>query len=87
MGQRSIGEGLSFPAVDLFVHAWDIAFPLAIAIEIPGDAIDFAHGVLDPIPTEQLRSVTVFGSTVTVPADATESDRFLAWTGRNPLPA
>ncbi len=85
IGQRSIGEGLSFPAVDLFVHAWDIAAPLGIAIEIPDTAIEFAHGVLDPVPTEQLRSARVFGSAVTAPGDATESDRFLAWTGRNPF--
>ncbi len=53
-------------------------------VEIPGDAIEFAHHALDQIPTEQMRSSRVFTAQVELPADATASQRFLAWTGRNP---
>lgn len=55
-GPRSIGDGLGFPAVDCFVHAWDMASPLNIPVEIPDEVIEFAHQRLDAIPTEQLRS-------------------------------
>jgi uncharacterized protein (TIGR03086 family) len=82
-GQRSIGEGLAFPAIDCFVHAWDMAHPLKISAEIPSSAIEFAHERLDAIPEEQLRSAQVFGPPVEPPANATDTDRLLAWTGRD----
>ncbi len=84
MGRRSIGQGLSFPAVDLFIHGWDLARSIGRDVEIPGDAIEFAHQALDQIPTEQMRSSRVFAAQAELPADATASQRFLAWTGRDP---
>lgn len=83
-GRRSIGDGMSFPAVDLFVHAWDLGRGAGIDVEIPTEAIEFAHAVIDPIPDEQKRSPHVFAEQVTPPADATASQSFLAWTGRDP---
>jgi hypothetical protein len=38
MGRRSIGEGLSFPAVDLFVHGWDLARSVGAEGVIPPEA-------------------------------------------------
>lgn len=84
MGRRSIGDGLSFPAVDLFVHAWDIGRSAGIDVPIPDEAIAFAHAVLDPMPDEQKRSPRVFATPVPAPTDATVSEAFLAWTGRDP---
>lgn len=83
-GRRSIGDGLSFPAVDLFVHAWDLARSADADVEIPTEAIDFAHSFLDPIPDEQKRSPRVFAQQIPVPAGATTSQSFIAWTGRDP---
>ena len=85
MGPRSIGEGLAFPAADCFVHAWDIAHPLGISVEVPAQAIEFAHKHLSAIPAEQLRSANVFAGEVTVDNEVSESDRFIAWTGRDPI--
>lgn len=84
MGPRSIGEGLGFPAVDLFVHAWDLGRGVGIDVELPVEAMDFAHAVLDPIPEEQMRSPGVFAEQVSTSADATPSQAFLGWTGRDP---
>ena len=84
MGRRPIGQGLSFPAVDLFVHGWDLARSIGRDVEIPGEAIEFAHHALGQIPAEQMRSPRVFGLQVELPADGTASQRFLAWTGRDP---
>ena len=84
MGRRTIGEGLSFPALDLFVHAWDLSRVVGVDVELPSVVIAFAHAVVDPIPAEQVRGPRVFASEVTVPASATETQTFIAWTGRDP---
>ena len=83
-GKRSIGEGLSFPAVDLFVHGWDLARTTGADVEIPAEAIEFAHTVLDPIPPDMMRSATVFATAIDIGPDASASNTFLAWTGRDP---
>jgi len=84
-GPRSIGDGLSFPAIDLFVHAWDIGHAVGLPVEIPGDVIEFAQGVLAPIPSDMMRGEgKPFGAELDAPADATASEAFLAWTGRSP---
>lgn len=84
MGRRSIGEGLSFPALDLFIHARDIGRVVGADVEIPAEAIEFAHAVIDPIPAGQVRSPRVFAAEVSPPPDATPTQRFIAWTGRDP---
>jgi uncharacterized protein (TIGR03086 family) len=86
MGRRSVGDRLAFPAVDLYVHAWDIGRTVEVAVEIPQDVIDFAHSYIDPLPTEAVRGPKgAFGPEADVAADATATDRFVAWTGRTPL--
>ena len=83
VGPRSIGAGLSFPGVDLFLHGWDLARTAGIEVEIPAEAMEFAHRVIDPIPDQHKRSPRVFGPVVDVPADASEQVQFLAWAGRD----
>ena len=56
MGRRSIGQGLSFPALDLFVHGWDVGRTAGREMTLPPEAIEFARGVLEPLPAGQLRS-------------------------------
>jgi len=84
MGPRPIGEGLSFPAVDLFVHAWDLARCVGDDLDLPAAVIDFAHAVIDPLPDVAVRSDRTFASAVSVPTDASPSQTFIAWTGRDP---
>ena len=84
MGRRSIGEGLSFPALDLFIHAWDIGKSAGIDLELPAEAIEFARSIIDPIPVEQVRNPRVFAAEKPAPAGATASQAFIAWTGRDP---
>lgn len=83
-GRRSIGQGLSFPAVDLYIHGWDIARSAGCDVAIPAEVIEFAHAIIDPVPAEQVRTPRVFAAEKPVPADATDSAAFLAWTGRDP---
>lgn len=77
-------DGLRFPALDLFVHAWDQGRSVGVDVEIPADAVAFAHAALDPIPAAQLRGPGTFAGEVAAPADATPTEVFVAWTGRDP---
>ena len=85
VGPRTVAEGLAFPAIDLFVHAWDIGRSAGIDVEIPADTIEFAHAYIDPLPVELVRGPRgAFGPEVTVPTDASPTEVFIAWTGRHP---
>jgi uncharacterized protein (TIGR03086 family) len=88
MGRRTVADRLAFPAVDLFVHAWDIGAPAGIAVEVPEEVIAFSHGYIDPLPAELVRGTAdapgAFGPEVAVGVDATPTEAFLAWTGRDP---
>ncbi len=84
MGRRSVADSLSFPAIDLFVHGWDLAAATGRRVDVPIEAIEFAHAVLGSLPEQMVRSERVFGSAVELPADASRSDVFIAWTGRDP---
>lgn len=83
LGQRPVGEGLAFPAADLFVHAWDIGRSVDLPVTVPEEAIAFAHAVLDPIG-DNLRRPGLFAAPVPAGQDVGDSDAFLAWTGRDP---
>ncbi|MFN8028601.1 MAG: TIGR03086 family metal-binding protein [Acidimicrobiia bacterium] len=83
MGERTIAEGLSFPAIDLYVHAWDLGAAAGIPVTIPDEVVEFARGVFAPMPPEMVRSPGIFGTEIAV-GDESPSDEFLAWTGRDP---
>jgi uncharacterized protein (TIGR03086 family) len=83
MGEGTVSAGLSFPALDLYVHGWDIAKSAGFDLEIPAEVRDFAHMVIDPLPYERVRGPRHFGDPRPVPAGATESEKFLAWIGRD----
>ena len=83
-GRRTVGDGLSFPAIDLYVHGWDIARAGGYDLVIPAAVIEFAHAVIDPAPAMRIRNGRVFGAEQPAPPGATESAAFLAWTGRDP---
>jgi uncharacterized protein (TIGR03086 family) len=85
MGKRNVADRLAFPAIDLFVHGWDLAKAAGVEVEIPEDVIAFSHSYIDPFPTEMVRGEKgAFGPEAEVPADATPTEAFLAWTGRSP---
>lgn len=82
-GDRRVSEGLGFPAVDLFLHAWDLSAVCPSRPEIPQEAVEFAHAFLDPLGEAMLRGPGVFGCEVWIPPDSSASERFLAWSGRD----
>jgi uncharacterized protein (TIGR03086 family) len=82
LGQMTIGQRLSFPAMDLHLHAWDLGRALGVDVELPGEVAEFVHAVLDPLPSSMTRSEGVFGPALEPPADATPTEVLMAWTGR-----
>ncbi len=83
-GRRSVGAGLTFPAVDLYVHSWDLARSGGFDVEIPAEAIEFSRSVLERIPEEQLRRPATFAPPAHVSGELTPTGAFVAWTGRDP---
>ena len=84
VGRRSIGDGLSFPALDLFIHAWDLVRSAGGDVVISTEAIEFARVIFAPIPEDQMRSPPIFGDALAPPLASSQSESFIAWTGRDP---
>jgi uncharacterized protein (TIGR03086 family) len=85
MGPRTVADRLAFPAIDLWVHAWDIGHPAGIEVEVPAEVVEFAHAFIDPIPEDKVRGAEgAFGAEVEAPPGATPTEAFIAWTGRPP---
>jgi hypothetical protein len=67
-------------ARDLLGH---LAATINLVIEIPRTVIAYAHEHLDPVPEEIIRGENrAFATKALAPADATPTEEFLAWTGR-----
>lgn len=85
MGPRTVADRLAFPAIDLYVHAWDVAASVGRSVALPDALIEFAHTYLDPFPDDMMRGPNgALGPEVTAPVDATPTEAFIAWTGRSP---
>jgi uncharacterized protein (TIGR03086 family) len=80
---QTVADDLAIPVIDLYVHAWDLGATIGIAVEIPADLIDYAHTYIDPLPGDMVRGDNrAFAPQTPVPTGATQTDRFIAWTGR-----
>jgi uncharacterized protein (TIGR03086 family) len=80
---RTVADALVIPVIDLYIHAWDLGAAVGVDVEIPAGVIDFAHAYIDPLPDEVMRGAgRAFGPPTRVPAGATPTERFIAWTGR-----
>ncbi|WP_026918754.1 TIGR03086 family metal-binding protein [Gordonia shandongensis] len=84
MGPRTVRDGLSFPAVDLFLHGWDLGAAAGRAVRFPEPAIEFIRALFASIPDEVTRRPSVFGAAVDAPADADATDQVIAFSGRDP---
>lgn len=84
MGRRSVREGLSFPAVDLFIHGWDIATATGQTVTFPDKAIAFIRALFEKVPEEVARRPGVFGPVLPAPPGANPTEELVAWTGRDP---
>jgi hypothetical protein len=54
-----------------------------LVLEVPGTVIAYVHDHLDQVPEEIIRGENrAFAPKAETPADATPTEEFLAWTGR-----
>ncbi|MFC0316468.1 TIGR03086 family metal-binding protein [Gordonia phosphorivorans] len=83
-GPRTVRDGLSFPAVDLFLHGWDLAAAGGRSVDLPAEAIAYTEQMFAQIPDEVTRRPGVFGPALPTPADASPTARLVAFTGRDP---
>ena len=81
-GTESLGTALGFPTSDIACHAWDIAAATDQPREFPDTLTAQVRRQVGSLPEERLRVPGLFGPEQPAPADASESDRIMAWLGR-----
>ncbi|MGB3304466.1 MAG: TIGR03086 family metal-binding protein [Gordonia sp. (in: high G+C Gram-positive bacteria)] len=83
-GRRSVRDGLSFPAVDLFLHGWDLAASSGQQVTFPAEAVEYIRGIFAEVPEEVTRRPGVFGPAVDVPAGSDDTAQVIGFAGRDP---
>jgi uncharacterized protein (TIGR03086 family) len=68
---------------DLLVHAWDLAQSTDQPFDPPADVVEPAMASAQMIIAPPARDGDTFADEVTPPADATELQRLVAFTGRS----
>ncbi len=80
-------SGLPLATLDMALHAWDVRWGsarvgLAANLEFPAELLEWMEEYRERANESAIRKPTVFRAAVEPPADATRSERFAAWTGR-----
>ena len=73
---------INFPTIDAFAHSWDISTALGRPIEFAPEAIAAISMVVQAACTDATRSMGFFAAATQPPADATDTERLMAATGR-----
>jgi len=71
-------------AIELLVHAWDLADATGHAVDASPELADCVLGLAGTIIRPEARDGQQFGTEVTVGPDANALDRLVAFTGRQP---
>lgn len=69
---------------DLLLHAWDLARAIGADETLPAEAVQAVAMGFQRMPEPMLRSGGMFGPAIEVADDASEQDKLLAFTGRQP---
>ena len=84
MGRYSVEQAVDmFGTGDVLVHTWDLARATGLDETLDPDEVHAMFGAMEPMD-EMLRSSGQFGPRVTVPDDADEQTKLIAFTGRQP---
>lgn len=78
---------LALPTLDMALHAWDVRWGsarvgLAANLEFPAGLLEWMEAYRERADEAAIRKPTIFGAPTDPPADASRSERFAAWTGR-----
>lgn len=82
-------RALPLATLDMALHAWDIRWGavrvgLAANLEFPAELLEWMEDYRERADEDAIRKPGIFQAPVEPPADATRSERFAAWTGRQP---
>jgi uncharacterized protein (TIGR03086 family) len=69
---------------DVLLHSWDLARAIGADDTLPPAAVQAVYMGLQRMPDAMLRSPNMFAPAIEVGADASEQDRLLGFTGRQP---
>jgi uncharacterized protein (TIGR03086 family) len=74
---------IDFPTVDAFAHAWDVSASVGSPIEFSPELIPAISSLVDRVCTEPVRASGLIAAAQVPPADATETERLMAFAGRS----
>lgn len=84
MGGMPKQQVAGFLIGDLAIHSWDLARAIGVDDTLPPAAVEATLMGLQRVPTETLRSSTMFGEPVEISDDASAQDKLIAFSGRQP---
>lgn len=83
-GPMPVAVALGVNVLDTSTHSWDLARATAQAAELPDDLAQTALTVAEGVITDDLRRFAGFDPPITVDAEASPTDRLVAFLGRQP---
>ncbi|MFI5046765.1 MAG: TIGR03086 family metal-binding protein [Acidimicrobiia bacterium] len=84
MGKSVFEESANrFVTGDVLIHTWDLARAVGSDVTLDADEVSIVLAEYKTLG-DNLRSPRVFGPEVPLPDDASEQDRLIAFTGRDP---
>jgi uncharacterized protein (TIGR03086 family) len=84
MGTSSLEKGIGFFGIgDVLVHTWDLCRATGQDVTLNPDEVHRLFSAMEPMDA-MMRQGTAFGPKVTVPDDADEQTKLIAFTGRQP---
>lgn len=78
----TIGEALALPTGDIAIHSWDIAVAAGADRELPADLLAALQQSMQAMPEERLRAEGMFAPATKAPEGASDTDRLMAFLGR-----
>jgi len=74
---------ITFATIDAVAHAWDLSATVGRAIEIEPGALPSISTIVNTICTDDVRAMGVIKAATEPPADATDTERLMAFAGRS----
>lgn len=84
LGEMPKHQVLGIAAADLLLHSWDLARAIGADESLPAEAVEATMMGLSRMPAEFMRASGRFGAEVPVGDDASDQDRLIAFSGRQP---
>lgn len=73
---------INFPTIDALCHAWDLSASVGRPLELPADKIPAVAAVVEATVSPAVVEMGLIKAATEPPADATETERLMAITGR-----